>query len=427
MRSPLRKFLAVCVFIIAVSAASSLGAASLAGGLVPYKTSGRQVATVVFWSSALVLTYVLIGYPLVIAGWAALKPRPWRRSPLEPSVSIVIAAHNEAANIKKKITNLLALDYPADRLEILVGSDGSSDGTLERLRSISASRIRIFDLSERRGKPTVLNMLVPKASGEIVVLADVRQQFDPQLLRTLVQSFADPSVGAVSGELMFTRDSECTTVGDGTGRYWQYEEFIRCRESRIDSTIGATGPVYAIRKSLFEPIPADTILDDVLIPVRIIRRGYRVVFEPRARASVLAPVTAHEEFTRKVRTLAGNFQLLSREDWLLSPIQNRLWWQTISHKALRLAIPLFQLALFAANLSLAGDSDFYRIALIAQILFYSGAIVGWLRQHSHKRFWPATFPFMFCLLSWATVVGFLRCITGRQTVRWEKVGSSAGR
>jgi hypothetical protein len=161
--------------------------------------------------------------------------------------------------------------------------------------------------------------------------------------------------------------------------------------------------------------------------VRIARRGYRVVFEPLARACVGSPATAREEFARKVRTLAGTFQILSRERWLFNPVKNRLWWQTISHKVLRLFIPAFQVALFAANVALAGSSEFYRLALGAQALFYSGAAVGWILHHSNKKFWPATYPFMFCLLSWATVVGFMRCVTRRQTVRWEKAGSPAMR
>jgi biofilm PGA synthesis N-glycosyltransferase PgaC len=140
-----------------------------------------------------------------------------------------------------------------------------------------------------------------------------------------------------------------------------------------------------------------------------------------------APVTAREEFTRKVRTLAGNFQVLSRERWLFNPLKNRLWWQTMSHKALRLFIPALQVALFAANLALIPGPEFYRYALAAQIVFYMGAATGWILHHSNRKFWPATFPFMFCLLSCATVVGFIRCITRRQTVRWEKAGSPAMR
>lgn len=386
--------------------------------------SWHPIAERLFWASFALLIYVCAGYPLIIATCAALKARQPDGEPFEPKVSVVIAAHNEIASIKQKTANLLSLDYPADQLEILVGSDGSTDGTLECLQDMSESRVHLFVFPRRQGKPAVLNKLVPEASGEIVVLADVRQQFDPQLLRILVQPFADPHVGAVSGELILRWNPDITAVGEGVGAYWRYEKFIRSRESRIDSTVGATGAVYAIRKSLFEPIAEDTILDDVLIPLRIVRRGYRVLFEPRARAYDTLPATTREEFTRKVRTLAGNFQLFIRERWLLTPVRNRLWWQTISHKVLRLFMPALQIALFATNVALAWDARFYQLALVGQLLFYGGASIGWALHYTHRKFWPVTFPFTFCLLSWATVVGFLRWITGHQAVRWEKAASS---
>lgn len=380
--------------------------------------------TLLFWGSIAAVAYVLIGYPLALALWSSLRPRPWRKDAVEPTVSIVLAAHNEAASIMPKIGNLLSLDYPKDRAEILVGSDGSTDGTTEQLLAVSDARVRVFVFPERRGKPAVLNTLVPKARGEIVVLADVRQEFDLQVLRALTRSFAEPRVGAVTGELILTRNEAGTVVGDGSGVYWRYEKFIRSRECIVDSTIGASGAIYAIRKTLFEPIPADTIVDDVLIPLRIARRGYRIVFDREARAYDAAPATTGQEFARKVRTLAGNFQLFARERWLFNPLRNRLWWQTISHKALRLVVAPLQLAAFAANVALAPTSAFYQLTLLAQMFFYAGALAGCILPRGWKRPLAVTFPYIFCLLSWATVHGFLRWITRRQTVRWEKAASS---
>lgn len=390
-------------------------------------SSFHLAALLVFWLSLTLLIYVTILYPLAIAAWARLHSHSFRREPIEPSVSVVIAAYNEIDHIGRKVKDLLAIDYPADRLEIMVGSDGSTDGTLERLRNVAEQHIRIFVLPDRQGKPAVLNKLVPKARGDIVVLADARQRFDPQALRRLVQPFADPTVGAVSGELILNRETPCSTVGDGVGTYWKYEKFIRSRESQIDSTVGATGAIYAIRKTLFESIPEDTILDDVLIPLRIVRRGYRVLFEPAARVCDQPPTSARQEFRRKVRTLAGNFQLFSRERWLLSPSQNRLWWQTISHKMLRLLLPLLQVAALAANVVLTRASMIYQLALVAEIMFYAGAITGFVLQHMQKKFWPATFPYTFCLLSWATLIGFIRCVSSRQQVTWEKTATLSGR
>jgi len=375
--------------------------------------------SILFWSSVGLIAYMFIGYPAALALWSAVRPRRWRQEPCEPAISIVISAYNEASSIVTKIRSLLALDYPADRVEILVGSDGSTDGTAEQLLTLTDPRVRVFIFPTRQGKPAVLNMLVSKARGEIVVLSDVRQKFVPSVLRAFVRSFADPRVGAVSGEVILTTEGG-TGVSEGSGFYWRYETFIRSRECIIDSTIAVTGPIYAIRKTLFEPIPADTIVDDVLIPLRIARRGYRVIVDPEARASDSAYANPGQEFTRKVRTLAGNFQLFARERWLFNPLRNRLWWQTMSHKALRLLIAPLQIALLISNAALLGTSPLYKITMLAQVIFYVGALTGYVLPRGWKKPFVVTFPFFFCLLSWATVLAFLRSITGRQPVTWQK-------
>jgi poly-beta-1,6-N-acetyl-D-glucosamine synthase len=200
--------------------------------------------------------------------------------------------------------------------------------------------------------------------------------------------------------------------------YWRYEKSIRRHESAIDSTVGATGAIYAIRRSLFELVPEDTVLDDVLIPLRIANRGYRTLFESAARAHDRAPSTAAEEFRRKVRTIAGNFQLFARHPWLFSPRANRLWFQTLSHKGLRLLTPALLGTAMAANLSLAA-SPFYRAILAAQLAFYAAALVGFaLRDVRGKAVFMG--PCMICILSWATVVAFLRFTSGGQPAAWEK-------
>ncbi|HEY8133461.1 MAG TPA: glycosyltransferase family 2 protein [Thermoanaerobaculia bacterium] len=376
---------------------------------------------VLFWSAIALIAYIFVGYPLVLALWSALRPRPWRREASEPSISIVIAAHNEAGSIASKIHNLLSLDYPADRLEILVGSDGSTDRTVEQLHQVSDRRLRVFVFPDRRGKPTALNTLIPKARGEIIVLADVRQTFDSQAVRALVRSFADPRVGAVTGELVMTRNPGAGE--ESSASYWKYEKFVRSRECLVDSTIVVTGAIYAIRKTLFQSIPPDTIVDDLLIPMRIARQGYRVVFERDARAYETA-AAANRDFRRKVRTVSGAFQLFARERWLLHPLRNRLWWQTTSHKALRLLVAPLQVIAFTANVALAHASAAYELIFIAQVLFYAGAIAGWILPQYWRKPMAVTFPYVFCLLSWATVCAFVRWIMQRQTVTWEKVTNS---
>ncbi len=380
---------------------------------------------VVFWAFVSLLGYAYVGYPALVWAWATLRQRRPRRSRAEPTVSVLVVAYNEAARIEGRLENLLGLDYPRDRLEILLGSDGSTDATAEVARAADPAVVTVTAFERRRGKSAVLNDLVPKARGEIVVLADARQRFEPEAIRALVEPFADPRVGAVSGELILTHDPDGAAVGHGVGFYWRYEKFIRRNESHVDSTVGATGAVYAIRRELFEPIPEDTLLDDVLIPLRITRRGYRVLFEPGARAYDRAAATTAEEFARKVRTLAGNFQLFARERWAMNPLQNRLWLQTVSHKGLRLLLPLLHVGVFVANLPLA-EGPLYRGVLLAQALFYASALGGYAGRNAGRRTPLLSVPYVICLLNCATLVGFLRFVTGRQRATWDHVSRPAG-
>ena len=374
----------------------------------------------IFWIAFLLLAYIHVGYPA--AAWlrARVRPRPHLGGPGEPAVTVVVVAHNEAARIATRIENLLALDYPQQRLEIVIASDGSTDATVERAEQYRDAGVVVRAFRDRRGKAAVLNEVVPTARGEIVVLADARQRFDVGALRALVADFADASVGAVSGELIMTPDSTGTAVGNGVGFYWRYEKFIRRHESEAGSTVGATGAIYAIRKQLVESIPDDTILDDVLIPLRVVRAGYRVLFEPAARAYDSASATGHHEFVRKVRTIAGTFQLLARERWVFDPFRNAVWFETMSHKALRLATPLLLVVVFAANVTLL-DLPAYRVAMAAQLLFYLAALAGCLYPRTRRPIALVTVPYTFCLLAWATIVGFVQFVTGRQKATWERV------
>lgn len=377
-------------------------------------------SALMFWSSFALLGYVYFGYPMIAAIRARFRPRLRRRAPIEPRVSIIVVAHNEVDRIVSRIENLLALDYPRDRLEIVIGSDGSSDDTVARARRYEALGITVYDFAQRRGKPATVNAVVPLVHGDIVVFADARQRFEPGALRALVANFADPKVGAASGELVLTARQGTGTAGHGASFYWRYEKFIRSAEGRGDSTVGATGAIYAIRRTLFERISEDTLLDDVLIPLRIVKAGYRVVFEPDARAHDLASATAKQEFVRKTRTIAGMFQVLSRETWLLNPFRNRLWFETVSHKVLRLALPMLHAALLISTIALA-DRGFFGFMLAAQLTFYGCALIGSLQRDARRRSIVFSAPCAMCVLLWATVVGFYRFVTHRQKVTWERV------
>lgn len=390
-----------------------------AGNALTIASDGFGAAELVFWSAALLLAYTYAGYPLL----AWLRSRLFRCAPrkidITPRISILCIAHNEARRIRDRIENLLALDYPRELVEIVIASDASTDGTVEIVQEYAGAGVQVVQFQQHRGKPAVLNELIPQLRGEIVVLMDARQRIDAQALRELVANFADQRVGAVSGELLLDPESGDARTGKGVGFYWRYEKFIRYHESRADSTVGATGALYALRHRLFQPIPSDTLLDDVLIPMQIARQGYRVLFEPAARAYDVVAASPQAELTRKVRTIADNFQLLLRERWLLNPRANRLWFQTLSHKYCRLVGPLCLALVLGSNLLLL-EFPFYRVVLVLQVLFYAAAVAGHMRRNSAGRSTLMNIAYAFCLLNWATVLGCYRFACGRQQVTWQK-------
>jgi poly-beta-1,6-N-acetyl-D-glucosamine synthase len=385
--------------------------------------------SILFWSAGLLLAYTYAGYPLVI--WLAGRLSGGRKQvsassgrAYEPDISILVIGHNEASRIADRIENLLALDYPAHKREIVIASDASSDATVERALRYKSEGVRVVSFSKHRGKPAVLNDMIPRLSGEIVVLMDVRQRVKPDALRAMLRNFTDPTVGAVSGELFLLDGDIKSDVGDGVGFYWRYEKFIRSNESRVDSTVGVTGAIYAIRHCLFHPIPEETILDDVLIPMQIVRRGYRVLFESAAHAYDRVSATAQAEFIRKVRTIAGNYQLFVQQPWLLNPWMNRLWFQTLSHKFLRLLGPLLLATVFISN-ALMLESGFYQLLFVLQLCFYGAALLGQLIPGSARKSAIVGVAHAFCLLNFATLMGFTRFISGRQRVTWKKVTDGA--
>ena len=378
-----------------------------------------RLLEVVWWIAFVVLSYAYFGYGLCVFVWARLKRRPVSTRPFQPFVSVVVVAYNEAARIATRLKNLLDLEYPADRLEIVAASDGSTDATVTEMRAFGP-RVSIEAWPVRRGKAAVLNDVIPRTHGEVVLLVDVRQRIESDALAALCRNFADPTVGAVSGELVLAAGSGGECGARGAGIYWTCEKWIRRSESALDSTLGATGAIYAIRRDLFEGLPPDTVLDDVLIPAQIVRRGYRVVFETCARAYDRLAASGRDEFVRKVRTIAGTFQLLARERWLWNPRRNRLWLQTVSHKILRLAVPILHAVLFVTNLALVKHGHpFYQAAMAGQIAFYLAAWIGamWPERRRPRLL---VLPYTVCLLSWATTVAFIRFFGGRLTPRWER-------
>lgn len=369
----------------------------------------------VFWSAAGIIVYVYLGYPALLAGIARFRTRPVRRGEWTSSVSVVMAVYNEAEVVRRKIENLLSLQVPSDRLEILAVSDGSTDGTNEILADYRSRGVRVIALPGHRGKAEALNAGVSAARGELVVLVDARQPLEPTALRRLADNFCDRSVGAVGGRLELRGNGPATA---GFGSYWNYELWIRRHESRIDSMVGVTGALYAIRRDLWEPLPPDTILDDVLVPMRILLKGYRVVYEPEAIAFDRLRDQVPGEFARKVRTLAGNFQLLGRHpDWL-SPATNRVWVQYLSHKVGRLVVPPCLLAMLVSSAVLY--QGFYAVAFHLQVLWYGVAVCAGVPQVRRLVERAVTAATAVAAMNLAVILGLVYMVTGRRDL-WRPV------
>jgi cellulose synthase/poly-beta-1,6-N-acetylglucosamine synthase-like glycosyltransferase len=345
---------------------------------------------ILFWASALVIAYVYVGYPVLLAAWARLAPRPVRRTGFAPgawpSISIVLAARNEAPRLPARLANLLELPYEGSR-EIIVVSDGSTDDTRERLTPFCRrGDVRLIEVPAG-GKPLALNAGVAAARGEIVVFADARQRFSARALTALAANFSDPAVGGATGELVLDCESgdSTSTIGDGVGAYWKYEKWLRRNEGAVWSTLGATGAIYALRRSHWQPLPAETLLDDVLAPMRAVLAGSRIVCEEEATAEDRTAPDAAAEARRKRRTLAGNYQILAQEPRLLVPFVNPVWLQYLSHKVGRLVVPWALIAVFVASAALAATSWIYAAAFVAQAAFYGLAVIGaWLDAHDRQ-------------------------------------------
>lgn len=381
-----------------------------------------MVALIIFWLSIILLVYTFVGYPCLISLLAKIFParKKYLLSPSPLHVSVVLVAYNEERRIQSRIENLLNTNYPLELLEIVIVSDGSTDKTNETITSLNNPKIKLIQVTERSGKSSGVNLGVQNASGDIIVFCDARQRFTPETIPALVSHFSDPEVGAVSGSLEI--DPATTSVGAGVDIYWRIEKMIRYSESVFDSCIGCTGAVYAIRKELFEPLPEDTILDDVVIPMKIAIKGYRVIFDPNALAYDPQPLEPEKEKIRKERTLAGNFQMLFRYPQWIFPWKNRLFFQLISHKYLRLLGPIFLFAMFFSNLFLI-SKKFYMVIMILQILFYYLVFLGFVFRESKIKLF--SIPAGFVFLNWQVVSGFIYYIKNRNRRVWTTVNENS--
>lgn len=302
-----------------------------------------------FLLSVAFAVYVVFGYPVLLGLLAKLRPRPVQKQPQLKTVTVLLPVRNGEAWIRQKLEWILALDYPKELLQVIAISDGSTDGTEAAARAFALQGVELISIPQS-GKATALNEGMRCARGEILFFTDVRQKLDPAALRNLVACFADPRVGVASGELIILRGG--TLEEDNVGLYWRYEKWIRKCQSRLDSVVGATGCIYAMRAALAGPLRADAILDDVNLPLRAFFQGYRVILDETARAYDY-PTSLGSEFRRKVRTLAGVYQTIGEYPALLGPL-NRVWVHFMSHKLGRLLLPWALLIALASSFGLPG-------------------------------------------------------------------------
>jgi cellulose synthase/poly-beta-1,6-N-acetylglucosamine synthase-like glycosyltransferase len=395
-----------------------LGGCSIAliGGLAWWPVVGLwRGAAFAFWGCLGVLGYVFVGYPIILALARFGGRRNVAKGGGEPRVCLFITANDEARVMDAKLQNALALAYPQDRLDIVVASDGSVDGTNEIVRRF-APRVRLLEFAPRRGKIAAINDGMRAVTSEIVVFSDANTFCDPRAIRALVSNFADRSVGAVSGDVVLTGDR--ASLARSEDLYYRYERWVQRAESELGSMIGVDGALYAVRRELFVPPAADTILDDMAIPMAVIRSGRRVVFEPDAIAHEQGCETAREEFSRKSRVIAGAVQFLGRGDSAVPFARPQVMFSLVSHKALRWLTPLFALGAFFTSIALAGSTSTYAAAAIGQAVLLAVGLAGC--SPTLRRAAVVAIPHYFFLVQAAAAVGLVRGLVRRQSVLWRR-------
>ena len=369
-----------------------------------------------FFLSLLLICYTYIGYPLAAAALGALSARRVEKQAIEPTVSVVIAAYNEEASLRATLENKLKLEYPAEKLEIIVVSDASSDATDAIASSLSDRGVRLLRQEPRSGKTSALNLAVPMARGEIVVFSDANSLYAPDALRCLVANFADASVGYVTGKMVYANE-EGTPVGEGCGAYMSYENALRALENRLGSVVGVDGGIDAVRAALYRPMSPD-LLPDFVLPLRVVEQGYRVVYEPQALLCESSLKKDSEEYRMRVRVSLRALWALYEMKTLLNPLRYPLFaWQLWSHKLLRYLCFVFLGLALLTNLLLLGNRNFYQGFFLLQCVLYLSALVAGCKQLGRLGR-LLTFSRYFCLLNLAAAHACGKFLLGKKQVLW---------
>ncbi len=380
--------------------------------------------TTLFWILFGLLFYTYLGYGAI--GWVLLRFKKKGPNPMEvsgdalPQLTVLIAAYNEAALIKQKIENTLQQNYPAERMRILVVTDGSDDGTPELLQEFP--QVQTLHHAVRQGKIAAVQRAMAYVQTPVVVFSDANTFLNPDALRNLARHFSEPQIGAVAGEKRVWSGAKDKAHATGEGLYWKYESWLKKQDAELGTVVGAAGELFAIRAELFESVPADTIIEDFYLTLRIAQKGYRVAYAPDAFAEESASASAGEEIKRKIRISAGGFQAMARLRSLLNPIRyGMLAFQYVSHRVLRwtlapAALPL----LFFTNAAAAPGSGYYTALLVLQTAFYLVAFLGYLTREKPMPVKGVQVPFYFVLMNVSVYLGLVKYLRNQQSAIWEK-------
>lgn len=380
----------------------------------------ETIFQILFLLGAGLIAYVYFGYPAIVLVMSRIGPKPVRKEPIEPTVSLIISAYNEEKALRQKIENTLDLDYPAEKLQIIVASDCSNDSTDSIAGEYSDRGVLLRRQGFRGGKTAVQNLAVERADGEIIVFSDATSSYPRQAVRLLVRNFADPTVGCVAGKLIYVDPSK-TDTGSGAISYWNYESFLKSAESSACSLIGVSGCIYAVRRQNYRPMYPEAC-SDFLIATEIYRQGLRTVFEPDAICHEETNDRSDKEMRMRVRVISQTFTDLWRNRDMLNPLRSGFFAiELISHKVLRYAIPLFLSLVFVSSVVLAAYDRVFLWVFIAQVLFYAAAAGAWLLERGGVRTGPFAIPLYFVLANAASVAGFYQFLRGERYAAWEPI------
>lgn len=378
------------------------------------------IAQIVFWTSVAALFYTYAGYPLLVYAVSRLFPKNINRAPFEPRVTILITAYNEEKDIRRKLENTLAIDYPKEKLEILVASDGSTDTTDEIVREFASRDVKLFRQEGRAGKTFTQNKAVERANGEIVLFSDATTSYNPNVLQKILPNFADERVGCVAGKLVYVDESK-STVGKGAQSYWNYETFLKESESRACSLIGASGCLYAVRKSAYQPMYAEAC-SDFLICTVVFRQKMRSVYEAEAVCTEETNRQSNKEMQMRVRVISQTFTDLWRNRDMLNPFKSGFYAvQLFSHKVLRYSVPVFLFSILFSTAVLSAQSFVYALIFALQAAVYLTAFAAWLLERSGAKLGILAMPLYFVLTNVASIVAFYKFLRGERYARWEPI------